>query len=142
MTNELTPEDADAVVQSLLSTIEKWINISMFGRLYLRVKDIGIIMPSVERAGSTPDTYCKIANASLKIGIATDLRKDKNSNMVLSFRKKISDDRPPSKEICIARWHIIKDLPFEEIQRLNFGENEIDNLGQKDAEMVIKEFEK
>lgn len=50
MTNELTPEDADAVAQSLLSTIEKWINISMFGRLYLRVKDIGIIMPSVERA--------------------------------------------------------------------------------------------
>lgn len=94
----------------------------------------------MKRAGSTPDTYCNIARATLKYGVATDLRKDTMSNMVLSFRDVRPNDIQPSPEICLARWEIIKSLPFEKVRSFNYEENEVDNLGQEDAEKILREL--
>jgi len=140
MTNDLSPTEADTVAISILPTVNNWITTSVFERAHLRISDIANIIPAVKRAGSTPDTYCKIAVAMFKHGIATDLRKDRKSNMLLSFRILKTNEKPPSPEICSARWEMIKRLEFEDVRRLEFEENEIDNLGQKDAEAILKEL--
>lgn len=126
----LTKEEADNVVKSLMSTISDGMSESMLGRAALRVSDIADRFPAIKREGSTPDTYCKIAEAILSRGIATDLRTDREGNMILSFRIAESDERKPSPEICSARWKMIESGQFEE--------HEIDNLSQKDAEKILK----
>jgi len=140
MTDALTMEEAGNVATAILPTVNEWVTKSMFERAHLRISDIANIIPSVKRAGSTPDTYCKIATAMFKRGIATDLRKDRKSNMLLSFRVVKPEDNPPSLEICSARWEMIKILGFENVRSLEFEENEIDNLSQKDAEKILIEL--
>jgi len=134
MTNGLSEKDADDVIKTLLSQIRKGIDESKIGSAAMRVSDIANRFIAVRKAGSTPDTYCKTAGVTLKHGIATDLRTDREGNMILSFRYARPDERPPSPEICSARWEMIQSGRFEEI--------EIDSLSQKEAEEILKELRK
>ena len=142
MPEDLTPKEADNVIKIILPNMKKWIDPqqNIFERGFLRLSDIGRLIPIMKRAGETSDTYCKLANASLKYGVAIDLRKDTRDNMVLSFRLAKPKDIPPTTDVCLARWKIINNLPFDQIRSFNYEENIVDTLGQEDAVTILKEL--
>lgn len=125
----LSENEAKYIVDKMLPTIRKGIETST-----LPTKRAGILMstmqdifPTIEREGINHDVYCKIAEASLRQGLAVDIGEDKKSNVLIEFRVADEWDIKLSQENCEARWYMLKSKLFDGDEI-----NSLTNEGAKD----------
>lgn len=104
MTRSLSKEEANEVAEDILSTIIKGLKTA--SEAYLRISDITKVTSAVRREGNTPDVYCKVVDAMFSRGISTGLERDREGNMVLSFRKSKKGEIAPSSELCELEWRM------------------------------------
>jgi hypothetical protein len=125
MTESLSKEEADEIVEKILPTIKKGLNIN--GEASIRFSDIIKTTDAALREGSTPYTYCKIAQAAFKKGISTETRGDKNGNIALSFRNVRKGEAAPTSAFCKFDWKGTEEdiVAYRKLKTMGFSDEEI-----------------
>ncbi len=128
----LSENEAKYIVDKMLPMIRNGIETSALPtkRAAILMSNMQEIFPAIEREGINHDVYCKIAEASLRHGLAADLGEDIKNNVLIEFRVADEWDIKLSRENCEARWYML--------QSELFGGDEINSLTNEGAKDLLE----